>query len=262
MSGPGTYTMAIQTPEGVRFSLALAGPATRFLAWLVDLFVIVAIYSILTYVVQVFALISFDWAAAFGAVLFFVVSIGYPIVLEWAWRGQTVGKWLFRLQVMDVQGLRLHFAQIAVRNLLRFVDALPFFYLVGGVACLISRRGQRLGDLAANTVVVRRPKLATPDLDQLLADKYNSFRVYPHIEARLRQRVTPEEARLAAQALVRREELDPEARVRVFAEIADHFRALAPFPEEATYGMTDEQYVRNVVDVVFKTHGTKGSQQP
>jgi uncharacterized RDD family membrane protein YckC len=262
MADSGTYTMAIQTPEGVRFSLSLAGPATRFLAWLIDLFVIVALYSLLSYAVQVFALISYDWARAFGVVLFFVLTIGYPIVLEWAWRGQSVGKWLLRLQVMDVHGLRLHFTQIAVRNLLRFVDALPFFYLVGGVACLVSRHGQRLGDLAANTVVVRRPNLATPDLDQLLADKYNSFRAHPHIEARLRQRVTPEEARLATQALVRREQLDPEARVHVFAEIADHFRTLAAFPEEATYGMTDEQYVRNVVDVVFRTHGTKGGQQP
>ena len=262
MSDPGTFTMAIQTPEGVRFSLTLAGPATRFLAWLIDLAVILVSYLIVMHVVRLFALISLDWTAAFGVVLFFVLSIGYPIVLEWAWRGQTVGKWLLRLQVMDVQGLRLHFAQIVVRNLLRFVDALPFFYLVGGVACLVSRYGQRLGDLAANTVVVRRPRLATPDLDQLLADKYNSFRAYPHIEARLRQRVTPDEARLATQALVRREQLGPEARVRVFAEIADHFRTLATFPEEASYGMTDEQYVRNVVDVVFRTHGTKGSLQP
>ena len=52
----------------------------------------------------------------------FVMSIGYAIVLEWRWRGQTIGKRLLGLRVMDVQGLRLQSAQIALRNLLRVVD--------------------------------------------------------------------------------------------------------------------------------------------
>jgi hypothetical protein len=149
--------------------------------------------------------------------------------------------------------LKLHFSQVAIRNLLRAVDMLPGFYLVGGLACLWSRRAQRLGDIAANTIVIRSPKLGEPDLDQLLAGKYNSLRAYPHLEARLRQRVSPGEAALAVQALVRRDQLEPAARVDLFAQLAAHFRSKVVFPAEALDGITDEQYVRNVVDVLYRT---------
>jgi hypothetical protein len=139
-----------------------------------------------------------------------------------------------------------------VRNLLRAVDFLPALYVVGGLACLFSRHAQRLGDIAANTAVIRLPRLETPDVEQLLAGKFNSLRQYPHLEARLRQRVSPAEADLALRALMRRDDIDPEARVGVFREFAEHFRQLVAFPPEASEGVTDEQYVRNVVDSLYR----------
>ena len=134
---------------------------------------------------------------------------------------------------------------------------LPGLYLVGGIACLLSRRAQRLGDLAASTVVVYNLKPAEPDLDQLLAGKFNSLRQHPHLEARLRQRVSPDEARLALQALVRRDELDPAARVTLFSELAEHFKSLVAFPPETIEAMPDEQYIRNVVDILFRSRGAE-----
>jgi hypothetical protein len=163
-----------------------------------------------------------------------------------------VGKRLFHLRVMDAQGLHLQFSQVALRNLLRFVDSLPAFYLVGGVVSLLNSRGQRLGDLVANTIVVRHLKLPEPDVDQLMAGKYNSLRDYPHLEARLRQRVSAHEAALALQALLRRDQLDAQARVDLFEHLASHFRSVVVFPPEACEGITAEQYVRNVVDVLFR----------
>jgi hypothetical protein len=200
--------------------------------------------------------ISFGLAQAVSLLLVFTVSLGYGIVLEWVWRGQTVGKRLLRLRVVDAQGLKLHFSQVVIRNLLRAVDMLPGFYLVGGVVCLFSRRAQRLGDLAANTIVIRHPVIAEPDLDQLLAGKYNSLRAHPHLEARLRQRVSPPEAALAMHALLRRDQLEPAARVELFAQLAAHFQSKVAFPAEAVEGITDEQYVRNVVDVLYRTGQT------
>jgi hypothetical protein len=152
---------------------------------------------------------------------------------------------------MDVQGLRLRFSQVVIRNLLRFVDSLPAFYMVGGIACLISQRAQRLGDFAANTIVVWNPRISEPDLDQLLEGKYNSFHDYPHLEARLRQHVTPQQAGIALQAVLRRDELTPQARIELFRDLASHFKRIVAFPEEATEGISDEQYLRNVVDVLF-----------
>ena len=68
----------------------------------------------------------------------------------------------------------------------------------------------------------------------------------------LRQRASPGEAAIALQALVRRGELDPSARLSVFSELAAHFRAMVEFPAADTEGISDEQYVRNVVDILYK----------
>jgi uncharacterized RDD family membrane protein YckC len=254
-----TNILLIRTPEGIVFSQWLAGPVTRFLAWLVDLLCISAVASVLGMAAALLGFLSMGLAQAVSILLYFALSLGYGMVLEWFWRGQTVGKRMLRLRVVDAQGFRLHFSQIAIRNLLRAVDMLPGPYLLGGVACLLSRRAQRLGDFAANTVVIRSPKLAEPDLDQLLAGRYNSLRDYPHLAARLRQRVSPQEAGLAMQAILRRDLLDPQSRVELFAQIAERFRSKVTFPAETVGGLADEQYVRNVVDVLYRTSRTGAS---
>jgi uncharacterized RDD family membrane protein YckC len=252
-----TSTLFIRTPEGIVFSQLLAGPVTRFFAWFIDQLCIQAAMSILSTALGLLGMVSLNFAVAFYVIGYFVISIGYGICLEWTWRGQTVGKKLLRLRVVDVEGLRLQFNQIVVRNLLRFVDALPAFYFVGGVTCWLSPKCQRLGDIAANTVVIRSPRLAEPDLDQLLAGKYNSLRQFPHLAARLRQQVAPGEANLALQALLRRDEFEPVARVELFGTLAAHFRAKVDFPPEATDGVADEQFLRNVVDVIYRARAEK-----
>ena len=244
--------LIIKTPEGIEFSLQLAGPITRFLAWAVDLGTIIAIISILNAFFGLLGILSRDLAMAANVIGFFVVSIGYGIITEWYWHGQTLGKKLLRLRVMDEQGLRLQFSQIVVRNLLRFVDSLPALYLVGGLVCLFNRRAQRLGDFAANTIVIWSPLISEPDLNQLLEGKYNSFREYPHLEARLRQHVTPPEAQIAVQSIVRRDDLEPQARIELFRELTTYFQTIVTFPQEATDGISDEQYVHNVVEALLR----------
>ena len=245
--------LRIRTPEGIIFAHRLAGPLPRAFAWLIDFGVVLVISRGVSKGLGLFNVLNEDISRGVLVVAYFIVSTGYHIALEWLWRGQTLGKRLCKLRVTDAEGLRLSFYQVVMRNLVRFVDQLPAFYLVGGAACLLSRHAQRLGDIAAGTVVIHLPKHAEPDLDQLLAGKFNSLRAHPHLEARLRQRVSPEEARLALQALVRRDELDPAARVGLFADLADHFKALVTFPPEDTDSMPDEQYIRNVVDILFRT---------
>ncbi len=252
-----TSELRIRTPEGIVFSQLLAGPVTRALAWFIDLGCIMAVLFAVNLVAGFMSLVSSSIAGVVSILAYFVVSIGYGIMCEWLWRGQTVGKRLFRLRVMDAEGLRLQFSQVATRNLLRFVDSLPLLYFLGGLVCWFSPRCQRLGDIAANTIVVRAPRIAEPDLDQLLAGKFNTLRQHPNIAARLRQRVTPAEADLSLQALIRRDQFEPEARVNLFAELAEHFRAKIEFPTEIFEGIADEQFVRNVVDVVYRTSERK-----
>ncbi len=253
-----TNTLIIETPEGISFSLLLASPVTRFFAWVIDLACISIAASVLSYViVSIFSLFGSGFAMAMATIAYFIISIGYPIVLEWYWRGQTLGKRLLKLRVMDEQGLRLQFSQIVIRNLLRFVDALPLFYLVGGVVCAVSKRAQRLGDYAANTIVIRTRPTIEYDLKSVSSDKFNSFREYPHLEARLRQNVSQQEASLALHALQRGGEFDPKARVELFREMADHFRSIVAFPPDASLGLTDEQYVRNIADTLFQPKTSK-----
>ena len=250
LSSPNT--LRLRTPEGITFALPLAGPVTRLLAWMLDVVVLGMVSTLLSIAVAALGWMARDLAGAVATIGFFLLQLGYPMATEWLWRGQTLGKRAFRLRVVDVHGLRLQFSQIAIRNLLRAVDILPGVYLVGGLACLFSRHAQRLGDFAANTVVIRVPRLAQPDLEQLLAGKFNSLRAHVHLCARLRQRVAPDEAALALSALLRRDELDPVARVELFRELAVAFRAKVEFPPEATDGLADEQYLRNVVDVLYR----------
>ena len=252
MMADNINTLSIRTPEGIEFSLLLAGPVTRFLAWSVDLLVILTASKLLNVLLGVMGIISRDLAIAAGVLGYFIVSIGYGIAAEWYWRGQSLGKRLLRLRVMDANGLQLRFSQIVIRNLLRFVDSLPLLYMVGGLTCLVNRHAQRLGDFVANTIVVWSPRVDEPDLDQLFEGKYNSFRKYPHLEARMRQRVSPTEAQVALQALVRRDQFEPHARIRLFRRIADYFKPLVPFPQEAADGLSDEQYIRNVVDALYR----------
>ena len=261
-----TNTLLIKTPEGVVFSQTLAGPVTRFLAWLIDFMLQSVLLKLIGLLVLFLVLVTPEAATAIWLLLQFIVTIGYSIAFEWFWRGQTPGKRFLRLRVVDGTGLRLRFSQVVTRNLLRVIDSpvfpldiggmtvpLPTFYLIGGPISVLTRKAQRLGDLAANTVVVRIPRIIEPNLEQLGADKFNSLRAHPHLCARLRQRVSPAEAGTALQAIIRRDEFEAVARVQLFGELADHFKSKVEFPSEAVDGIADEQFVRNVADVLYRT---------
>ena len=144
-----TNALVIRTPEGIEFSMQLAGPLSRFLAWLIDAACISAVMTVVGAVLQIVIAVHRQFGLALHILAAFAVAIGYAMALEWLWRGQTLGKRLLRLRVVDEQGLRLKFSQIAVRNLLRAVDSLPLFYLVGGLACLFSPRAQGPSAVAA-----------------------------------------------------------------------------------------------------------------
>ena len=252
MIGEKVNSLTIRTPEGCTFSLLLAAPSTRFLAWLIDMICVIAATMLVAKLLTLLRIVDPDMASALFFLVLFAIWVGYGIIQEWFWKGRTIGKRVLRLRVIDQMGLHLTFGQIVIRNLLRFADMLPSLYMVGGLSCLLTRRAQRLGDLVANTVVVRTPKVVRPDPAKILSDKFNSFRAHPHLEARLRQRVSPQEAHVALKAISRRDVLEPAGRVELFGEIAGHFRSVVKFPEAATEGLSDEQYVRNVLDTLFR----------
>ena len=130
--------------------------------------------------------------------------------------------------------------------------ACPTGYFPPCLRHVLARNISILGDIAANTIVVRNPIIRQPNLDQLRPDKWNSLRQHPHLAARLRQGVTPATAALVVEAILRRQDFEPSERLRLFHELAAYFKEMVVYPPEATEGITDEQYVRNVADVIFE----------
>jgi uncharacterized RDD family membrane protein YckC len=150
-------TLRIATPEGVSLELPLAGIGSRFVALLVD-----TLLQSLAFVALIVLLIVADAggfaAAAVMAVTGFVLVFVYPVAFELGAAGRTPGKRWSNLRVVCDDAAPITFRASALRNLLRLVDALPGMYLVGAIAIFATSNNQRLGDLAAGTIVVREPR--------------------------------------------------------------------------------------------------------
>ena len=143
-------TRRVATPEGIELTLRLAGPVPRALAWSVDFLLRAAVVLVVMMIASRFG------RAGMGVVLIaaFFVEWLLPAWFEAMWSGQTPGKRLFRLAVLNDDGTPVRWPGALTRNLLRAADFLPFLYGVGLITMLMNRDFKRLGDLAAGTVVV------------------------------------------------------------------------------------------------------------
>ena len=143
-------TRRVATPEGIELTLRLAGPVPRALAWSIDFL----LRGALVFIVGMLA--SRLGKAGWGVILIvaFFVEWLLPAWFEAFWGGQTPGKRMFRLAVLNDDGTPVRWPAALTRNLLRAADFLPFLYGVGLLCMLVNRDFKRLGDLAAGTVVV------------------------------------------------------------------------------------------------------------
>jgi uncharacterized RDD family membrane protein YckC len=244
--------LTIVTPEGVFFRLPLAGPPSRLYAMLLDSVIVLGVVNGLGLLVYWI----FAKAPGFGFMVItlaeFAIGFAYSALLEGFWNGQTIGKRLFHLRVIDQDGLPLRIEQAWVRNLMRVFDALPLAYLVGGLSVLSSPLMQRFGDRVAGTLVVRQTPLPAPVEEFWTRQKYNSFMEYPAIAMKLRRAATPELATLIQDALRRRNDLAPYARREIYREIAAYLQSeVSPFPDELVERLSDEQYLINSFGVLF-----------
>lgn len=142
-----------ETPEGVELSLSPAGPLVRAAAWMIDLALRGIVYAMTASASSLLGGVG----TSLLLVGLFLLEWGYPVFFE-ATSGATPGKRALGLAVVHDDGSPLSLGSSVVRNLIRFVDFLPVGYLVGLGSCLISNRFQRLGDLAAGTLVVHRER--------------------------------------------------------------------------------------------------------
>jgi uncharacterized RDD family membrane protein YckC len=152
----------IETPEQIDFDFEMAGPGSRAAAQLLDWivkFVWLALGGLATAIVM--ALIDtgsefLRYLIAGMMIMFgFIFFVGYDIYYEAFRQGQTPGKKYIGIRVIQEDGGPLTMRSAVIRNFMNIADFLPAGYLIGGVLCLLNRRGQRLGDMAAGSLVVR-----------------------------------------------------------------------------------------------------------
>ncbi len=154
--------LSIDTPELVPIRVPLAGIGSRFAALLLDsliwLIAVLAL-SFLSWLLRpalgAFSRRSAQWAAAFYVFAIFALNWGYFTLFEAFWNGRTPGKRIAGIRVIQSSGRAIGLFESMARNLIRYVDQIPFCYAVGAIAVFANRQHQRLGDLAAGTLVVR-----------------------------------------------------------------------------------------------------------
>ncbi len=147
-----------EIPGGIELEAQLVGPIPRFLAFVVDL----AIRGIVLVILGL-AMIPFGKVGTgFWYITLFLIEWFYPVIFEVLRRGQTPGKKMMGISVVHDDLTPVTFGTSMLRNLLRSVDFLPFCYMAGLVTMVSNGRFQRLGDLAAGTLVISVKETARP----------------------------------------------------------------------------------------------------
>ncbi len=223
----------LNTPEQVELAYEVAGLGSRFMAALVDGAIqaaVVAAAWIAAGLGGVLAQrVTAEWFGLRGStammamlglmvLLLFVVTWGYYVFFELVWNGQSPGKRVMGIRVMTTGGQAITLTHSLIRNLVRLVDMLPTSYALGIVVMLLNSRAQRLGDLAAGTVVVKERSAPSP---RMLPDLAADLALPPQQAAAF----TAEDVALARDFLLRRADLEPARRRELAEQIAGRLRA-------------------------------------
>ncbi|HOX36794.1 MAG TPA: RDD family protein [Candidatus Brocadiia bacterium] len=218
-AGPDILT--IDTPESVRLEFEAAGLGNRTLAWLIDLAIKYGILIPLIFgleALNVGLLSRLPGLSTGGSVL---VSLGvfiyqwfYFVLFEYFWFGQTPGKRLMRLRVLQSDGRSPGFWPSVIRNLTRYPDLLG----IGPCLMMFTPSCRRLGDFAAGTVVVREH---VGGLSEVMPEIESDAMQTPQMPT---VRLDPAEFEAVAQFLKRRDTLDEGARLRIAGEMAEALR--------------------------------------
>lgn len=241
--------LTIETPEHIQVQYELAGIGSRALAGLLDTLVQGLITTIV--VLGLLWLGSvFHWQDAMGiamgiiiATSGFLAATAYYVVSEMLTGGQSFGKRAAGLRVVRDDGTPITFLDSALRNIIRVVDMIPFFYTVGLIAVFANKRSKRLGDMVAGTVVVKERMLeqpAGPPPEVVLETP--SSPLSPEAEARLRNSLhllVPADYEALERFLERRYELAPDARARFSQQLATTLLSKMPLVSGADFPHTE-----------------------
>ena len=145
-------TREVEVPEGITLSLPVASLVSRSLGYLIDFLICWIFVEILEETLVFLG----EFGAGIYYLLVFIVVWFYPVLFEVFYHGQTPGKKVMGVMVINDDGTPIDWSSSIVRNLLRFADFLPLFYAFGLLSMMFSRDFKRLGDFAAGTLVVHK----------------------------------------------------------------------------------------------------------
>jgi uncharacterized RDD family membrane protein YckC len=237
--------LEIITPEHVHIRLEPAGVGSRFLALIIDALIVLAISSFIGGILR-FTLPA-GIATAIGVTLNFVLTWGWHVFFEVKKQGRTPGKRALRLRVIDARGLPVSLHQSLVRNIVRILDFAPAFYGVGAIAVLVTESRRRLGDLVADTLVVRDAQTLSYSGQLTSERRHNSLRT-PRVLRLMRHRISLEEREFLLTLCLRADRMAPAARYDLMEEVARVYRRKLDIEEEQISG---ENLVRDLTAVLF-----------
>ena len=238
---PLDTTIGVITPENIAFEYQLAGPFRRLPAYAIDFAVRWGTIAIVALIVLIAggllsAVSTFYRGMSTALILvgIFFVNWFYGTIGEAYFNGRTVGKWICGIRVIEISGRPVSPRSALLRNLLRVADMAPVaalsqwdpeiqpIYLIptgiiGLVTMMTTRRMQRLGDLAAGTMVVvdeRKWQLPIAKVDDARVPALSSFIPADY-------RISRKMARTLATYVERRHFLTPQRRREVARHLTD-----------------------------------------
>ncbi len=227
---PLDTTIRLITPERITFLYPLAGPFRRTWAYVID--------AILWILLAVLALTLSGWLTLGGEagiglflVVLFALQWGYGAFWEGLFNGRTPGKRIMKLRVVSALGTPVTGGQAVLRNLTWPVEgAVPFGFLPALASMVLTRKFQRLGDLAAGTMVVvesslSRAKLPRPNDQAILG-------LLPLLPRRVE--AGPELSRALADYVKHRGRFGKARREEMAAHLADPLRLRYGLPTSAS----------------------------
>lgn len=175
-------SIRITTTQNVELEYEVASLGDRILGYIIDLIVLGGIMFFLTFVLKDFLqnyIESDNDIFSVLYLLFMLLLISYDLICELLMNGQSVGKRIIKTRVVSLDGSKPTFGAFFLRWLLRIVDFTLCSGLVGLVAFLTNRKGQRIGDMAAGTTVIKLKERVT--VTEVIAPPFplNYLPIYP-----------------------------------------------------------------------------------
>jgi uncharacterized RDD family membrane protein YckC len=237
--------ITITTPEHVPIRLEPAGAGSRFLATLIDSIVVTAVTIASATLLNL--VLPAGVAIALTITINFVLTWGWHVFFEVRGQGRTPGKRALRLRVIDARGLPVSLYQSLVRNIVRALDFAPAFYGIGAIVTLVTPSRRRLGDIVADTIVVRDTQPLAYQGQLASERRHNSLRT-ARVLRLIRHRISLEEREFLLTLCLRADRMSPTARYDLMEDVANVYREKLGVEADAISG---ENFVRDLTAVLF-----------